>query len=44
MTFHSNEPKKIILTGGSGFLGGHLLKNKLFEKALVIGRSKPKKP
>ena len=42
MTFHSNEPKKIILTGGSGFLGGHLLKNKLFEKALVIGRSKPK--
>ena len=42
MTFHSNEPKKIILTGGSGFLGGHLLKNKLFKKALVIGRSKPK--
>ena len=31
MTFHSIEPKKIILTGGSGFLGGHLLKNKLFE-------------
>ncbi len=42
MTYHPNEPKKIILTGGSGFLGSHLLKNKLFEKALVIGRSQPK--
>jgi UDP-glucose 4-epimerase len=42
MTYHPNESKKIILTGGSGFLGSHLLKNKLFEKALVIGRSQPK--
>lgn len=41
MTLHFNEPK-IILTGGSGFLGSHLLRNELFHKALVIGRSKPK--
>lgn len=32
---------KIVITGGSGFLGRHLLKNKAFKEALAIGRSKP---
>ena len=34
-------PTKIVVTGGSGFLGSHLLKNKAFKEALVIGRTKP---
>ena len=35
--FHSN----IAVTGGSGFLGGHLLKHELFKNALAIGRTRP---
>ncbi len=32
---------KIVLTGGSGFLGTHLLKNEALQDALAIGRTKP---
>ena len=32
---------KIILTGGSGFLGSHLLEHMAFSDALVIGRTRP---
>ena len=32
---------KIVLTGGSGFLGYHLLKNAAFREALAIGRTRP---
>ena len=32
---------KIILTGGSGFLGSHLLQHNAFYDALVIGRNRP---
>ena len=34
---------KILLTGGSGFIGKNLLQNHLFEEALVIGRTNPGK-
>jgi len=34
-----NQSQKIVITGGSGFLGNHLLKNKAFKDALAIGRS-----
>ena len=33
---------KIVLTGGSGFLGHHLLTNEACSKALVIGRTPPR--
>lgn len=33
---------KILLTGGSGFIGSHLLKNNYFRDALAIGRTRPK--
>jgi len=36
-----DQSSKIVLTGGSGFLGSHLLKNKAFHHALAIGRNKP---
>ena len=36
-----NQLPKIVLTGGSGFLGSHLLNNKAFQEALVIGRTRP---
>jgi UDP-glucose 4-epimerase len=32
---------KIVLTGGSGFLGTHLLRHKMFRESLVIGRTHP---
>jgi len=32
---------KILITGGSGFLGKALLKNPLFKDALTIGRTQP---
>jgi nucleoside-diphosphate-sugar epimerase len=40
MNFH-NRSSKIVLTGGSGFLGTHLLKNEALKDALAIGRTKP---
>ena len=33
---------KILLTGGSGFIGSYLLKNDYFKDALAIGRTRPK--
>ena len=36
-----NPLSKIALTGGSGFLGYHLLNNEAFREALAIGRTKP---
>jgi len=36
-----NHYSKIVITGGSGFLGHHLLSNKAFNEALAIGRTKP---
>ena len=35
------EKPKIVLTGGSGFLGYHLLNHSAFKNALAIGRSHP---
>ncbi|MDB0049875.1 NAD-dependent epimerase/dehydratase family protein [Pseudomonadales bacterium] len=37
-----NPLSKIVLTGGSGFIGYHLLKNQAFREALAIGRSQPR--
>lgn len=37
-----NALPKIVLTGGSGFLGHHLLKNEAFRRALAIGRTPPR--
>lgn len=37
-----NQWPKIVLTGGSGFLGSHLLNNKAFQEALAIGRTQPR--
>lgn len=36
-----NQLPKIVLTGGSGFLGSHLLNNEAFQEALAIGRTQP---
>ncbi|MDB2595188.1 NAD-dependent epimerase/dehydratase family protein [Pseudomonadales bacterium] len=36
-----NQVPKIVLTGGSGFLGTHLLNHEMFRDALVIGRTHP---
>jgi len=36
-----DQQLKIALTGGSGFLGSHLLKMRAFHNALAIGRNKP---
>ena len=36
-----NQLSKIVLTGGSGFLGSHLLNNEAFQEALAIGRTQP---
>lgn len=36
-----NKKHKILLTGGSGFLGSHLLKHEAFQEALAIGRTHP---
>lgn len=36
-----NQVPKIVLTGGSGFLGTHLLNHEMFREALVIGRTPP---
>ena len=41
MPFFNCTPK-IAVTGGSGFLGQHLLKHEAFQDALAIGRTKPK--
>lgn len=40
MINHNYTPK-IVLTGGAGFVGSHLLKNNFFHQALAIGRTKP---
>ena len=32
---------RILLTGGNGFLGQHLLQNEFFHNALAIGRTQP---
>lgn len=37
-----NQLPKIVITGGSGFLGSHLLNNEAFRDALAIGRSQPR--
>jgi UDP-glucose 4-epimerase len=37
-----NHWPKIVLTGGSGFLGSHLLNNEAFQEALAIGRTQPR--
>ena len=37
----SEHSPKIVLTGGSGFLGRHILENSSFSNALVIGRTPP---
>ena len=37
-----NALPKIVLTGGSGFLGHHLLKTEAFRRALAIGRTPPR--
>jgi len=37
-----NRSSKIVLTGGSGFLGSHLLNNGAFYEALAIGRTQPR--
>tara|TARA_A100001015_G_C15037268_1_gene737140 strand:- start:3053 stop:4000 length:948 start_codon:yes stop_codon:yes gene_type:complete len=42
MSFH-NFSYKIVITGGTGFLGSHLLKNEAFKDALAIGRKQPQK-
>ena len=36
-----NQSSKIVVTGGSGFLGSHLLNNAAFKNALAIGRTAP---
>lgn len=36
-----NQKPKVLLTGGSGFLGSHLLNHEAFREALVIGRTRP---
>ena len=33
--------EKILLTGGTGFLGQALLRHSVFKRALVLGRRKP---
>ena len=40
MRSQTHRPR-IILTGGSGFLGGHLLRHDAFKGALAVGRTKP---
>jgi UDP-glucose 4-epimerase len=37
-----SHSSKIVLTGGSGFLGTHLLNNEAFQEALAIGRTQPR--
>lgn len=37
----ANHFPKIVITGGSGFLGFNLLNNKVFQDALAIGRTPP---
>jgi UDP-glucose 4-epimerase len=37
----ANKLPKIALTGGSGFLGSHLLTHEAFREALAIGRTQP---
>ena len=37
----ANKLPKIVLTGGSGFLGSHLLTHEAFREALAIGRTQP---
>jgi UDP-glucose 4-epimerase len=34
-----NQNYKVVVTGGSGFFGSHLLKHEAFQEALVIGRT-----
>lgn len=36
-----NQSPKIVVTGGSGFLGSHLLNHEAFRDALAIGRTQP---
>lgn len=36
-----NKLPKIVITGGSGFLGSHLLTHEAFREALAIGRTQP---
>ncbi|MDB9810507.1 NAD-dependent epimerase/dehydratase family protein [Planktomarina temperata] len=36
-----NSSSKVALTGATGFIGSHLLKNKAFRGALAIGRRRP---
>lgn len=36
-----NQKPRVLLTGGSGFLGSHLLNHEAFREALVIGRTRP---
>ena len=36
-----NQAPKIVITGGSGFLGSHLLNHVAFQEALAIGRTHP---
>ena len=37
------DSSRIVITGGSGFIGSNLLKVKLFHNSLAIGRTPPKK-
>ena len=41
MTLLSHS-SKIVITGGSGFLGTHLLNHESFQGALAIGRTQPR--
>lgn len=36
-----NHNYKVLVTGGSGFFGSHLLKHEAFQEALAIGRTPP---
>lgn len=36
-----NQNYKVLVTGGSGFFGSHLLKHEAFQEALAIGRNPP---
>ena len=36
-----SSASKIALTGATGFLGSHLLKNEAFRGALAVGRKRP---
>ena len=36
-----NKSLRVLLTGGSGFLGTHILKHNAFADSLVIGRTRP---